>query len=199
MRIINSIAAMILLCQFSLNAQEMNTDLPFYDIPDYPEEFNACTVSARMIDGLGYRYYWATEGLREVDLNFKPSEEGRTSLETMEHIYRLSRTIVNSTLKKPNIRTQDEDEMSADELRKKTLENLATASEILKNANPDEMEEFKIVFQRGERKSEFPFWNQINGPIADALWHCGQIVSHRRTSGNPLSSKVSVFSGKTRE
>ena len=43
----------------------------------------------------------------------------------------------------------------------------------------------------------FPFWNHLNGPIADALWHSGQIVSNRRASGNPLNSKVNVFIGKT--
>lgn len=39
----------------------------------------------------------------------------------------------------------------------------------------------------------------LNGPIADALWHVGQVVSFRRSSGNPFNSKVSVFSGKVRE
>ena len=42
-------------------------------------------------------------------------------------------------------------------------------------------------------------WNQINGPIADALWHCGQVVSFRRASGNPYNSKASLFTGKLRE
>ena len=44
-----------------------------------------------------------------------------------------------------------------------------------------------------------PFWNIINGPISDALWHCGQVVMLRRASGNPFNSKVNVFSGKLRE
>lgn len=51
----------------------------------------------------------------------------------------------------------------------------------------------------GGKRSEFPFWNMLNGPIADALWHVGQVVSFRRSSGNPFNSKVSVFSGKVRE
>ena len=37
--------------------------LPYYQIPDYPSSYNAATVAARTIDGLGFRYYWATEGL----------------------------------------------------------------------------------------------------------------------------------------
>jgi hypothetical protein len=39
----------------------------------------------------------------------------------------------------------------------------------------------------------------VGEPISDALWHCGQVVSLRRASGNPFSSKVSVFTGKVRE
>ena len=35
-------------------------DLPYYQIPEYPAEFTAETVAARMIDGLGFRYRWAT-------------------------------------------------------------------------------------------------------------------------------------------
>ena len=44
-----------------------------------------------------------------------------------------------------------------------------------------------------------PFWNQLNGPIEDAVWHSGQIVVFRRASGNPISKKISVSTGKVRE
>ena len=54
-----------------------------------------------------------------------------------------------------------------------------------------------IRFERGGTKMEFPFWNQINGPISDAIWHCGQVVMNRRASGNPLRKGVNVFIGKT--
>jgi hypothetical protein len=30
-----------------------------------------------------------------------------------------------------------------------------------------------------------PFWHLINGPMADALTHTGQISSFRRLAGNP--------------
>jgi hypothetical protein len=42
----------------------------------------------------------------------------------------------------------------------------------------------------------FPFWNAINGPLSDAIWHTGQIASNRRASGNPFNSKAQVFLGK---
>ncbi len=173
--------------------------LPYHQIPDYPEEYNACTVAARTIDGLGYRYYWATEGLRPEDLQYKPSEDARTCAETLEHLYGLSETIVNSVKGKPNIRPLPEMRLTFEQRRGLTLQNLKEASDILRKADPKEMENFKIIFQRGEKKSEFPFWHQLNGPIADALWHAGQIVVFRRASSNPINPKVNVFMGKTRE
>ena len=169
--------------------------LPYAEIPEAPETYTAGTVVARMIDGLGFRYYWATEGLRDEDLKFKPSEEGRTTAETIDHIYGLSKVIVNAALKKENVR-EDEGVMDFSEKRKKTLSNIKTAADIMRTA--EDLTEYKLIFVRGDNTSEFPFWNNINGPIADALWHCGQVVSHRRTSGNPFNSNVSVFSGKVR-
>ena len=40
-----------------------------------------------------------------------------------------------------------------------------------------------------------PFWNMINGPLADALTHVGQINSWRRLAGNP-APKADVFRGR---
>ncbi len=178
----------------TLKAQDKTEDtLPYHQIPDYPETYTAGTVAARMVDGLGFRYYWATEGLRDEDLNFRPNEDARTTAETIDHVYGLTRVILNSTLKKPNVRSDEEPEMTFAEKRKKTLENIKTAADILRET--DDISQFNIVF--GER--EYPFWNQLNGPIADALWHCGQVVLLRRSSGNPFNSKVSVLNGKLRE
>ena len=56
-----------------------------------------------------------------------------------------------------------------------------------------------MVFLGNSGTSEFPFWNLINGPIADAIWHTGQVVTLRRASGNPFNSQVSVLQGKLRE
>lgn len=181
-------------------AQEEKTTekLPYYQIPDAPEKFTAETVAARLVDGLGYRYYWATEGLRPEDLAFKPSEKGRTVDETLDHILGLTRTVANATSSTPNVR-RDREELTFEEKRKRTLENIKRASDNLRNAEEGAMENMKIIFQRGDTSNEYPFWNNLNGPIADAIWHVGQVVSHRRTSGNPLNPKVSVFRGKTRE
>ncbi|MFL0354659.1 hypothetical protein [Xanthomarina sp. GH4-25] len=175
---------------FIVKAQEnMEQTLPFYELPDYPETYTAGTVAGRMVESLGFRYYWATESLTEADLNYKPSENARSTSETINHIYSLSLVIVNSTLKKPN--TKSVVEMTFEEKRIQTLLNLEIAANILKAS--DDISQYKII---GDK--EIPFWNEINGPIADAIWHCGQIASFRRSSGNPINSKVDHFNGKVK-
>ena len=171
-------------------SQEKKRDLPYYEVPDYPKEFTAGTLAARMVDALGFRFYWASDSLTEKDLVYKANTDGRSSMETMAHIYDLSKIIVNSTLKQANSR--DKEELSYDDLRHKTLNNLKTASNILKESA--DISQYKIIF--GEQ--EIPFWNQVNGPIADAIWHCGQLVVYRRTTGNPMNPKVNHFTGKVR-
>ena len=173
---------------FAMNAQDK---LPYYKIPEPAKEFTPGTTASRMIDGLGFRYYWATEGLTEKDLAFKPNEEARTTLETIDHILGLSQVILNATLQKPNGEKQAK--MTFAEKRKKTLNNLLQASNILRASK--DISQYKMIF--GE--TEFPFWNAINGPIADAIWHTGQVVSFRRSSGNPFPKGVSVLRGTKSE
>ena len=181
-----------------LQAQQATTaSLPYSEIPGYPEKYTAETVAARMIDGLGFRYYWATEGLTPKDLAFKPNEEARTTAETLDHIYNLCRVIANATDQKPNEDTGQET-MSFKEKRAQTLFLIKRAADKLRTAGPGTLEASKVIFKREGNSSEYPFWNIINGPAADALWHVGQVVSFRRSSGNPLNPKVSVFNGKLR-
>lgn len=184
----------------NIQAQDVKTtDLPYYQIPNYSKKFTAGTVAARVVDGLGFRYYWATEGLRDIDLNYKPNDSARTTLETINHIYGLSKIIVNATKRKVNDFTIEQPELTYEEKRKRTLKNIKQASEILKKSDAVEMESFKIIFKSNNGISEYPFWNNLNGPIADAIWHTGQVVLLRRSSGNPFNSKVSVLSGKLRD
>lgn len=164
--------------------------LPYYEVPDYSEDYTAGTMAARMVDALGFRFYWASDSLTEKDLAYKANDDGRTSEETINHIYDLSKIIVNSTLKQSNSR--EKEDLSYSELRTKTLQNLKTAADILRIS--DDISQFKIIF--GEQ--EIPFWNQVNGPIADAIWHCGQLVIYRRTTGNPINPKVNHFTGKVK-
>jgi len=181
-------------------AQEETTmEAPYHEIPEYPADYSAGNVLSRMIDGLGYRFYWATKDLTENDLNYKPSEDGKSTLETLDHMHGLSNTILNGCLNQANIRPAEKIEMSFEELRLKTLQNFKAASEACLNKNKEEVAELKVIFQRGDNKNEFEFWHMMNGPIADALYHTGQIVAFRRASGNPTPAGVNVFMGKTKE
>jgi len=177
-------------------AQEPVSDLPYHQIPDAPEAYSQGSIAARMVDGLGFRYYWATEGLRAEDLQFRPGTDSRTTEETIDHILGLSNVILNSALHKAN-EGMDTSGFNFEQKRRMTLENLKTAADIFRKSN--DLSEFTVVFKRQDGSSEFPFWNQINGPISDAIWHCGQVVSFRRSSGNPFNSKASVFMGKLRD
>jgi hypothetical protein len=184
---------------FSISSHAQEKMLPYHEIPDYPSEYNACTVTARMLDGLGFRYYWATEGLRAEDLSYRPGEDARTTSETLEHIQGLTSVVLNAVKQQPTIRSSTAEELTFEQRRKQTLLNIKEASDILKVSEDEDMAKFDIVFQRGDQSNAFPFWNNLNGPLADALWHVGQVVSFRRSSGNPLNPKVSVFQGRLRE
>ena len=166
-------------------AQEQ--ELPYYELEEPTENYTAGSVAARMIDALGFRYYWASEGLRDGDLNYKASESGRTSAETIEHILGLSQFILNS-ISKDSKKTVDK-KMLFEDQRKQTLFNLKKASDILRTSK--DLSEFDTP--------RLPFWNMINGPISDAIWHCGQLVILRRASGNPFNSKVGLLSGRIRD
>ena len=176
-------------CQ--INDQDFN--ITFSDISKYPTEFSQANIVSRMIEGLGYRYYWASKSLSETDLEYKSSEDARSTLEIIKHIYSLT-NMISSSFKNQQYEFSDVS-YGYKELREKTLLNLKYIHEQLK-LNPD-FSKLKIRFERGGNMMEFPFWNQINGPISDALWHCGQVVMNRRASGNPLQSGVNVFIGKT--
>lgn len=182
----------------SLNFLYMNSqeNLPFYEISNYPESYSEAEIVGRMIDGMGFRYYWATEGLREEDLNFRLPNDSRSSIETVVHIYDLSNMILNTALNL-SIEKKSTEGMEFKEIREKTLFNLKEASDIFKKTK--NFDDHSIVFLRNSKKVEYPFWNQLNGPIEDAVWHCGQIVAFRRASGNPISKKISVFTGKVKE
>ncbi|MEM9547028.1 MAG: hypothetical protein AAGA77_13690, partial [Bacteroidota bacterium] len=179
-----------------INFNQMDT-LPFYEIPKEPKAYNAATVTARMVEGLGYRYHWATKDLRPEDLAYEPGNDGQNCASVLEHILGLSRFILRTVKKEVHDNTREYPELDWAGQREETLMNLKTASEILRATG--DVSESKIIFKRGEQTSEFPFWNLLNGPLADAIYHTGQITSYRRTSGNPINPNVSVFRGRTRE
>ena len=179
-------------------AQNNMQTIPYETIGEYPQNYEAGNVVARFIDGLGYRYHWASKDLTQDDLDYSPSADGRSTLETLQHICNLSQTIVDAATNTPTLMPLDFSALSYDELRLKTLTNLAIASKSLRNKTTDQIKELNVVFKRGENANEFPYWNMMNGPISDAIYHTGQIVILRRASGNPIDPNVNVLMGKNR-
>jgi uncharacterized damage-inducible protein DinB len=167
--------------------------LPYFQIPIMEENYTAQNTVARMIDGLGFRYYWATEGLRAEDLAYQPKGEGRSCQETVNHLYDLSNMTLRLT-KTDFIQEVEKEKMTFSEMRRQTLLNFKAFSSRIQASRG--LSEFTII-KDGE--ITVPFFNIINGPIADAIWHAGQVSSFRRSSGNPINSKVNHFSGTIRE
>lgn len=188
----NTIIVAFVLTSFNFCLAQSEDKLPYYEIPDAPKTFTAGTMASRMVDALGFRFHWATADLTEKDLAYKLNEDGRSVAETIDHIYDLSVIIFNSTLNQVNVK-HEKDSMTYAKKRERILYNLEIASDLLQIS--DDLSKFKIIFPN----QEIPFWNAINGPIADAIWHCGQIAVYRRATGNPINSKVSHFSGKVRD
>ena len=185
------IIRLIFLISFTTMAQE----LPFSSIQAPAESYSAGTSISRMIQGLGFRYYWATDGLRDEDLSYRPTSEAKNTMETIQHIYGLSKTILNTVKNIPSLRPALKPPVTLEDLRETTLNHLKEAAALFENINETQLEYLNIIFERGGKQIKFPVWNLINGPIADAIYHTGQVVSFRRTSGNPIPKGVNVFLG----
>ena len=182
----------------TLMAQDIT--LPYKEIPEVPSNYMAGNILARSIDGLGYRFYWASKDLRKIDLAYKPSPDGRSSLETLQHLYSLSEMILATPERKVNVRPiPGLTTLSYEALRAKTLINLKKAADIYRDLIARDIAQLDIRFPTKDGYSSIPFWNMINGPIGDALYHTGQLVTLRRSSGNPLDSNVNVFMGRNNE
>jgi len=147
-----------------------------------------------MVEGLGFRYYWASEGLRTEDLAFSPTEGGRSSRETINHIFGLSGFLL-SALEKEVFKDVSPEGMTFDQVRTATFKNLEKIVNILKKSKDSDFNNYNIRFENG---GEMPFWNAVNGPISDAIYHTGQVVLMRRMSGNPINPNISVLSGSVK-
>lgn len=167
--------------------------LPYYQIPSMEEKYTAQSTVARMIDGLGFRYYWSTEGLRAEDLAYQPKGEGRNCQQTVNHLYDLSNMMLRLT--KTDFKQEvEKDKMTFGEMRKQTLLNIQALSNRIQSSK-----NLSDLTLKKDGEISVPFFNVINGPIADAIWHAGQVASFRRSSGNPIDTKVNHFTGTVRK
>jgi len=169
----------------------------FADISETPDTYEAHTVAVRMIEGLGFRFYWGTHDLSDEDYLFKPTEDTRGIGETLDHVLGLSNMILNAVHGRAN-GASDHGDIDYHAKRLLVLKNLHEARSVLMTSSDEDMKNMGIIFKRGDTERKFDFWFAINGPISDSLWHVGQIVSYRRMAGNPFNGKVSVLTGTVR-
>jgi len=153
----------------------------FHRIPPYPNAVSGTTTLVRLLDGLGFRFRWSTEGLNKEDYSFRPAPDSMSIEELVDHVWGLVNWISQSV-------RLDEFEKGDDAsiTRMRVLEIIHALWEAYISMSDEDLKETTI---RG-----MPFWHIINGPLSDALTHVGQINSFRRLTGNP-TPKASVFTG----
>ncbi len=154
----------------------------YYRIPAYPDHFSGTSVLARMLDGLGFRFYWATEGLRAEDYAFRPAKDTMSIGELVVHVWSLVNWVSSSALKKSYAEPKD-----AQAARGEALKVIHDLRETMLAMSDEELGKLRIRNK--------PFWNIVNGPFSDALTHTGQINSFRRLAGNPVA-EANVFLGE---
>jgi len=153
----------------------------FHEISQYPDEVSGTTVLVRLLDGLGFRFRWATDGLSDADYGFRPAPDCMSIEELVRHIWGLVNWVCQS-VETPRFGKQEDIELT----RRSVLEMLQALRKALLSMGDDELGGVSIY--------ERPFWHIINGPVADALTHVGQINSFRRLAGNPTPG-ANVFMG----
>jgi hypothetical protein len=183
-----------------LHAQKNDSimNLPYMEIEDYPSNNNSGAIMQRLTDGLGYRYYWATEGLTTEELNYTADNDSRSIRKTLEHIHSLASSVKSFSEGKVIQRGPSTEVLSFAELREETLLSLKGASKNFSTMSDETLYSLKVKFKRGERSSEFEMWHIVNGQISDAIYHVGQVVYNRRAAGNPVDPGMNVFMGRNR-
>ena len=165
---------------FTFSLQTMAQDYPFSSIPPAPKNFSASNSICRMIQGLGFRYHWATEGLRAEDLEYRPSDEAQSTLSTIQHIYSLSKTILNAAKNKVSEGPRPIPPDRLDELRAATLDYLQESAELFLNYNEDELNVKSI--DEGANK----------GTLKRALVKAGNSKMKQRVILNQFVSQMAV-------
>lgn len=178
----------------------------YHTLPDPPAEFGAATVLARLLDGLGFRYRWAADGLAPTDLAFTPGHGSMTVGELLLHMRQLVCWVgvnVNASREGGDpVRWSDAcahlPDPGADPqaLSEQVLQAIAQLREQLLDMGDERLADVRLLASSGPDLR--PLWNAINGPLADFLTHVGQLNAWRRQMGKP-APRVDVFRGRPLE
>lgn len=160
-----------------------------YEIEPPPERFTGTSVLTRIVDGLAFRYFWATEGLRGEDFAFRPGADSMSMVELLQHVLHLVFMLKQLAFDSRERELVETDDPAA--LRRLTLENLEAVRAQITGLDDEALATHQVLRRSGKL---YPVWNIMNGPLSDALTHVGQINAWRRLSGNP-TQKVDVFEG----
>ena len=153
----------------------VSPDRLFRKVDHYPPDVSGPSVIVRLLDGLGFRFSWATEGLTAEVYAFSPGEGCQTIAGLVDHIWALTIWIGWSVFGSGEDRPQDPESQ-----RSHVLRRIHRLREHLICLDDRDLAEIQIEGR--------PFWHLINGPISDALTHVGQINSFRRLAGHPAPS-----------
>lgn len=168
----------------------MSSGLPFHEIAPPPPIVTPGTVLARLVQGIGFRYRWATEGLAAGELSWRPVAGSMDLGEVLTHIHGLVRWVaVSIGVDTPALGPEGPGPSS---IRSVTLQILSALVERFERMTEADLGAVRVRTSRGEA---LPFWNLVNGPLADTLTHIGQVASWRRVLGNPVPG-ADVFRGR---
>jgi hypothetical protein len=156
-----------------LYSQNDLAQLPYSKNVIYPKKSTPGTVMAKMVDELGYKYYWSTDSLLNDDLRYTFNSNNVPRL-LLEGVYQMSKNVIDITSEnkmKPEVKLE---EMSFEDFRKHTLLNLKKASSIL---------------IENKEAALFLDWDLFMKSIAISDAYCDQIISFRKSIGIPFKLK----------
>jgi hypothetical protein len=167
------------------------TSFDFRSLPPGPEAVTGSAVLVRLVEGIGFRFTWATEGLREPDLFFRTTPETMCIAEQVHHVLELVSWVAATAGAIPADPKKPGSPPPFTEVRQQILEVLSKLRARLADMRDEQISTIRI----GSRAGPVPWPHIVNGPLADALTHIGQIAVLRRASGNPVP-KANVFLGR---
>ncbi len=167
------------------------TTFDFRSLPPGPETVTGSAVLVRLVEGIGFRFLWATEALRDADLSFRPTPETMSIPELAHHVLGLATWVAASAGAIPAASRTPDPPPSFPEARQRVLDVLALLRARFAGMSDGEIGAIRIASRAGP----VPWPHLVNGPLADALTHIGQINVLRRSSGNP-TPKANVFLGR---
>lgn len=141
-------------------------------LPHSRTPVSGARVTARLLAAIGFRLYWATEGLSADLYAYRPCDGVRSVGEILSHVWDLlswtHAAVSPGATPKPDDVAQ---------LREAALSLVGALEDTFSAMADTDLPSIELLGQ--------PFWPVINGPLSDVLTHIGQIALLRRVAGVP--------------